>query len=229
MTIQIFESPQRLAGRAVFLSAAPPANPDARLVDTFEEAVLSCARAVLSEGGRLVFGGHPEVSPLVAMIAGEYVRRAGEPLIDIYQAEPFRGFLPDETLRLFRLGHAKIHWTPRMYGEAFNPKGPRPFCPDSLDEMRKRMIGETRPVAMIAIAGREGITREFETFRELRPEAPVFLLPRTGGHTRELFEKSVNAIDAEEGIHLPFDPPSFYPIVLQKVVERIAEEGAANA
>jgi len=227
MTVHVFESTQRLAGHVVFLSAGPPADATEFLIDAFEEAVISCARAVLSEGGRLVFGGHPAVSPLVAMVAGEYVRwDAAEPLIDIYQAEPFRGHLPDETLRLFNLGHARIHWTPQMNREEFEPGGPLPK--ESLGEMRRRMIGETNPVAMIAIAGKQGITDEYDAFRELRPKAPIFLLPRTGGHTRDLVGRFA-AINAEEEIHLEFDPPAFYPIVLQNVVARIAAEGSAYA
>jgi len=81
---------------------------------------------------------------------------------------------------------------------------------------------------MIAIAGKWGITREYEAFRELRPEALIFLLPRTGGHTRDLVGRPA-AINAEEGINLKFDPPAFYPIALQNVVARIAAEGSAYA
>jgi hypothetical protein len=225
MTVHVFSSPQQLASQSVFLSAGPPADADEFLIDAFEEAVISCARAVLSGGGRLVFGGHPAVSPLVAMIAGEYVRgHTGAPLIDIYQAEPFRGFLPDETLLLFNLGHAKIHWTPRVNDEVFAPGAPLPQ--KSLEVMRERMIGDTNPIAMIAIAGKQGITDEYDVFHRQRPAAPIFLLPRTGGHTRTLVGKPA-AIDAEEGIDLKFDPPAFYPIVLQNIVARIAARGNA--
>jgi hypothetical protein len=99
-----------LDGRAVFLSASVPAAerseayrrvPDAPL--RIDEAVVSLARAVFSHNGRLVFGGHPAISPLVAMVAAEYHDRpSAPPRIIIYQYRAFEGFLPDATLAMFR-------------------------------------------------------------------------------------------------------------------------------
>lgn len=72
--------PGRLRGRRVFLSASVPVPERAaryrRVADAhleIEEAVVSLARAVFTEGGTLVFGGHPAISPLVAVVAGEYI------------------------------------------------------------------------------------------------------------------------------------------------------------
>src|SRR4051812_12552361 len=82
MTPVLFEGPKRLVGRTVFLSASkptrkldflPPSDVPARETDReIEHAALSLARAVFAEGGGLVFGAHPSVSPLIASAASEY-------------------------------------------------------------------------------------------------------------------------------------------------------------
>jgi hypothetical protein len=71
--------PERLRGKSILLSASIPAperTDQYRSVPlgSFEidQAVISLARAVFSEGGQLVLGGHPSISPLIAMVAGEY-------------------------------------------------------------------------------------------------------------------------------------------------------------
>src|SRR5437667_261524 len=125
-----------LAGKAVFLSASVPSPnraeryrrvPNSAL--EIEEAVISLARAVFAEGGQLVFGGHPTISPLVALVAGEYVvpepgerlserlaevpRSTGErrtPIV-IYQSRAFETLLPAETVQMKSLGYATIRWT----------------------------------------------------------------------------------------------------------------------
>ncbi len=38
-----------------------------------EEAVIGLSRNVFQSRGKLVFGGHPSISPLVAMIATEFI------------------------------------------------------------------------------------------------------------------------------------------------------------
>jgi len=193
----------RLKGRAVFLSASVPAPGRSeryrRIEDAhleIEEAVVSLARAVFAEGGTLVFGGHPAISPLVAMVAGEYLRprsergegEEGSTPIRIYQCRAFEGFLPDQTLMMFRAGYATLHWTEAIDGERFDPKAPGPFCPKSLWHMRERMIGETAPIAMVCIGGMEGVEREVEIFRELRGGSPVYVFGGTGGAAAVLAE-----------------------------------------
>jgi hypothetical protein len=197
--------PGRLLGRRIFLSASVPSRGRAekykRVEDAhleIDEAVISLARAVFSEDGTLVFGGHPAISPLVAIVAGEYHRpravddpaenaeESGErfsPLVHIYQSQAFEGYLPDETLMMFRLGHAVIHWTEAVDGERFDPEAPRsgPPCPESTRLMRERMLREMQPTAMVCIGGMEGVEQEFEMFREIRRGFPVYIFERTGG------------------------------------------------
>jgi len=198
----------RLRGRRLFLSASVPTPErpqfyrDAEDHRQIEDAVISLSRAVFVEGGTLVFGGHPAISPLVAMVAGEYLTSLQSiPPIEIYQSRAFEGFLPDETLMMYRLGYANLHWTEAVDGERFDPKASRdqPQCPKSLEAMRRRMIGETEPAAMVAIGGMQGIFDESRIFRELREGAPLYTLASTGGAATQMVgrDPKVRAIDVE--------------------------------
>jgi SLOG-like protein len=253
-------APQRLlADRSVFLSASVPSPERAeryrRVEDAhleIEEAVVSLARAVFVEGGTLVFGGHPTISPLVAMVAGEYItpRLADERKeevrtpIHIYQSEAYKGFVPDETLMMFRAGYATLHWTEAVDGERFDPKAPRdrPRCPKSLRHMRERMIRETAPVAMACIGGMEGVEEEADIFRELRQAAPIYVFGETGGAAALLAERrgdeTLRVIDREvlarvaplrrsraqgqkSAAAQPEKPPVPYPLIAQMLVAEL--------
>src|SRR5205823_12719237 len=66
----------------VFLSASFPSRErSARFFESADpneitQALVAACRAVLSASGRIVFGGHPSVTPLVMMVAEEYLPRA---------------------------------------------------------------------------------------------------------------------------------------------------------
>ena len=208
-----------LNGRVVFLSASVPdlrreaeyrvdGEPGAeyeRVEDAHvevERAVVSLARAVFAAGGRLAFGAHPSISPLVAMVAGEYrlptaaepgpdrvpgVRSRAQsdgdaPLVLIYQSRAFQEVVPDETWLLHRLGYARIHWTQAVKGERYSPglEG-HPQCPESLALMRRTLLRNTNPVAMVALGGMGGVREEAAIFRELFPRRPLYVMENTGG------------------------------------------------
>ena len=157
MTFPMAKAGTALRGKTVFLSASVPNEERAerynRIEDAafeIEQAVISLARAVFSEGGRLVFGGHPAISPLVAMVVGEYreprfaesaEERRSAPA-EIYQSRAFEGYLPDDTLLMYRLGYASIHWVDAIDDERFNPDAPAEHvqCASSLRRMRETML-----------------------------------------------------------------------------------------
>ncbi len=103
-------------GDLIFLSASMPWREGwLKGVDLIEieEAVISIARAVFSRGGRLIFGGHPSISPLVASVAGEYYpqdrHRLVRPVVT-FQSEWFRGSVPDQTWEMVEKGLSTIEW-----------------------------------------------------------------------------------------------------------------------
>lgn len=202
----------RLAGRTVFMSASVPARGRAekfhRIKDAFleiEQAVVSLTRAVLSEGGTLVFGGHPSISPLVATVAGEYrpaafaESRGERPTaqVQIYQSKIFHGHAHEETMLMFRLGLADVRWIDKHPDEHFDDPPPKsgPRFPLSLLAMRLAMIEETRPDAMVAIGGMEGVEEEARIFHDFQSGRPCYVLGETGGACRLLAEQPPWPID----------------------------------
>jgi hypothetical protein len=190
----------------VFLSASvpnrPPFTEDSRPAE-IEEAIVSIARAVFSRKGRLLFGGHPSVSPLIVAIAGEYYapdpQREVRPVVT-FQSEHFRGRLPDETWQLFRMGWSSIQWTPQEPGETEKER-----LDNSLKRMREWMLlgPDTPPEivrdhrlqpprAMLAVGGMEGIFQEAGIFVSHRAkwgvaaEPPVIAIKSGGGAAAQL-------------------------------------------
>lgn len=193
-----------LPTRPIFLSASVPTRPPfERKPDAafqVEQAVISLVRAVFAKGGRLVFGGHPSISPLVASVAAEYfpvrptevkssdggprelfVGREDAP-ITIYQSRAFDGFLPKDTRDMVKYGFAQIRWTEAVNNEKFDKDAVGKFqCWDSLQDMRRKLIVESEPIALATIGGMEGIFGEVELFLEKRPKKSIYTFKETGG------------------------------------------------
>ena len=210
-----------MSNKTVFLSASVPSL---RRADRYhiledatlkiEDAVIAVARAVLGHGGRLVFGGHPSISPLIALIAGEYYEprpaenrgiSVGSPpsgtRVVIYQSRAFEGHLPDATSAMVQAGLVDIHWVPAVNDEQFDPDlFDQPQCRESLDSMRQSMVTETSPDAMVVIGGMEGVEAEVVLFTRLRRGRPIFLLRTTGGAAMLLAD---NPADINTNIRMP--------------------------
>ncbi|MGH8300567.1 MAG: hypothetical protein ACRET5_03775, partial [Steroidobacteraceae bacterium] len=98
---------QALRSKAVFLSASFPSGDRGQAFRPYDaeaiaDAVVAITRAVLYAGGRLVFGGHPTISPLVLLIAAELDTKGR---VDIFQTRYFEGQVPPETLELDKRGY----------------------------------------------------------------------------------------------------------------------------
>jgi hypothetical protein len=162
-----------------------------------EETVISLARAVFARRGRLLFGGHPSISPLVASIAAEYYEadpsRDDRPVVAV-QSELYRNRLPDETWLMSRMGWAEIVWTPKVEGRDEAGTQAR-----SLRRMRADMLSVSMgirrcppAVAMVAVGGMDGVRDEaiafLEDTRRWPPEARprVFTFPSGGGAAARL-------------------------------------------
>jgi hypothetical protein len=155
-----------------------------------EEAIVSLARAVFARKGRLLFGGHPTVSPLIAAVAGEYFkadpRRDVRPIVT-FQSRFFEQRLPDETWALHRYGWTEIIWTDVVHrGSEVETREA------SLLGMREAMLAsvEDGPVAMVAIGGMEGVLHEAEMFlarrQAWRHRPPIYAAGSTGAAAEKL-------------------------------------------
>jgi hypothetical protein len=208
----VYRTEPLLKDRFIFLSASKPSRDlykfplaSRKLERTsveIEEAVVSLARAVFSYGGRLVFGGHPSISPLVASVAAEYfparhIAKGREP-VWIYQSKAFQRVIADSTRTLEDLGYARIHWIDRFVNEEFQSElAGEEQCLESLGLMREALIhlqtsGDLpaisppqTPLAMVAIGGMEGVVREARLFLE-RTTSPIYALRSTAGASAKL-------------------------------------------
>jgi hypothetical protein len=173
---EVYEGEKLLAGKTVFLSASKPSRDEElfppAVESEIEEGVRCLSRAVFAEGGRLVFGAHPSISPLIVDVATEYFpprweNNEEDRPVAIYQSKAFRDVIPAATRALESLGYAHIELTEIQNGEHYDPGlPPREQCLESLAHMRRRMFDETGPAAMVAIGGMQGVIREARLFLE---------------------------------------------------------------
>ena len=161
-----------LAGRHVFLSASFPSGERGEEVRPFDasgiaDAVSAIVRAVLLNGGKLLFGGHPTVTPLVLMIGAEL---GVEKAVDMFQSLWFEEQITTETWTLAKLDVGTIHWTPR-----------RTSLEESLKEMRRQMLGFVVPAGAVFVGGMSGIWTEYELVGRIQPGVPRIPVSGPGG------------------------------------------------
>jgi len=146
-------------------------------------AVVSFIESILKRNGKIIFGGHPTISPLVLTVAKKFIpilNGEKDPVrIYIYQSEMFKDKISKFTNELLDLGIGKIIWT-----KSFNDLREK-----SLYDMRVQMLKQHNISAGIFIGGMEGIEEEFDLFKEIYPETPMYLIGSSGGATKILFEK----------------------------------------
>lgn len=155
----------------IFLSASiPDRDPYVRDSDpiAIREAVLALVAVTVRER-RLVFGGHPAISPLV-----EHAARSLNAVdnVDIFQSEWYRNVIPPEA-RAFR----NLKWTQSGINSD-----------DSLDIMRQQMIRSQPFCAAVFIGGMEGILDECRIFKLIHSSAKLFPIASTKGASFTLWD-----------------------------------------
>lgn len=199
-----------LAGARIFVSASFPSGPRGEAFRPYDsaavaEAVTAVTHAVLLSGGRLVFGAHPTVSPLVLLVARELRRPE---VIEIYQSEWFEDRVPQETLNLAEEGFGVLRWTPAVPGDDADDVTP------SLHRMRDEMFGDGPLAAAIFVGGMEGIFDEYDRLAAHQPSTPRLPLLAPGGAARRL-EPSTDPIAERLG---PVLGSSRYPSLAREIV-----------
>jgi hypothetical protein len=236
MNTSLDEKANLLKGRSAFLSASIPQKGSGYVAFEQREiidAVVAFSRTTLAYGGRLVFGGHPTISPLILHVAAQEWRRLGpqEYLVDVYQSAWFENMIPESTLRLVGLKTlsgeriAMLHLTPKMDTKE-----------ESLEEMRRIMLLETNPCCAIFIGGMDGIREEFEMFTRYYGSRPIYCIGGPGGCARQLaisiYEKkernikwsysSVNERDLLRSRHYPL-------LAADAIMDRVAKLSSDEA
>lgn len=180
-----------LADVVLFFSAALPKELEGtgRGLD-LTDLVTVLLVGVVQQGGRVVFGGHPSVTPLVHYLVdhGAIPREA----VTLYMPRFFDGRAPLQ-------GHdTAIFVDRRLVGRGASPDDPEAFA-DDLTEMRRAMIegctagffvgGQTK-----AFRGRvPGIEEEWHLFRSRHPDAPAFVCGLLEGYCRETLVPSIRS------------------------------------
>lgn len=203
-----------LARRPVLLSASFPSGVRGERftpydADAVADAVTALVGAVLAANGRLVFGGHPTITPLVLRVAADHDAREA---VDVYQSDEFRNRITEPTRALERQGFGRIIATPDVGDLQRN-----------LALMRREMIGSSPEiVAALFIGGMEGILEEFDGVADLRPSVPRLPLVAPGGAAALL------SAGGPDGGPLPPEVTGWlrsprYPLVAAEIVRYLAE------
>jgi hypothetical protein len=161
----------------IFLSASvplPDRNP--RFMATADvvgirESIKGLIGAVMPEG-EIVFGGHPAITPLIALL--------------------LRGLGPETRRRviLYQSAYFVEHFVPEndeFIDLRIIPAVEKSLA-QSIEAMRMRMIKESTFDAGVFIGGMEGVLDEFELFRRFHPQAQRWPIASTGAAAKELFE-----------------------------------------
>lgn len=195
-----------LAERHVFLSASFPSGERGKAVAPCDpsgvaDAVTALVRAVLSRNGKLLFGGHPTITPLVLAIALEHRSKHS---VDVFQSEWFRDRITPETQRLADLGYGEIHWTEKH---------------DDLDRtlstMRQQMLDFGHVAGAVFVGGMDGIEEEHRMVGQMLPGIPRMPMRGPGGAAARL-----QTIDNEVPKHIAQQLGSrAYPLLSSKIVD----------
>lgn len=152
----------------VFLSASVPLPQRDRLffetadVLAIREAIKALVEVVLPVG-RITCGGHPAITPLLAL----FVREAGleSKGITIFQSALFTGKMPSEITDF-----VDVRIVPAVGGDR----------KASLTAMREEMVASRNFAAAVIIGGMEGVFEELDIFLRRQPRATVLPLASTG-------------------------------------------------
>jgi len=134
------------------------------------EAVKSLVIEVARKG-RLTFGGHPAITPLIALVLRQtFPDKVGS--FVLYQSEYFLREFPKENDAFI-----DVHVTPAVDDNRA----------ESLALMRREMLTHCRYDAAFFIGGMEGVIEEFELLRDLQPAVPTFPIASTGAAALDLY------------------------------------------
>ncbi|MGB8290329.1 hypothetical protein ELI13_37870 [Rhizobium ruizarguesonis] len=166
---------------AIFLSAGVPdprRGPEfAATADTVAiNAAVSALAYVALGRRRLVWGGHPAITPMI-LVMSEGMGVDYAEWVTLYQSEFFQDEFPEDNER-FR----NVVLTEKLEHDR----------DASLQLMRERMFKENDFAAAVFIGGMGGIVTEYEMFSKLQPSAKVLPVTSTGGAALDVAAKLSN-------------------------------------
>lgn len=136
------------------------------------DSVKALVTSVLDQG-LIVFGGHPAITPLIALLLRGMQPETKRRVI-LFQSAFFQKDFLDENDEFIDL-----RLTEAVPGDR----------DESLRRMRKAMITAQKYDAAIFVGGMEGIHEEYRAFHLAHPNAPCFPIASTGAAALELYDK----------------------------------------
>lgn len=158
---------------AIFLSASVPTRPpfDADCRPQEIQAAISAVAQVALGRKKLVWGGHPAITPLL-WAAAQAVGVEYAVAVELFQSR----FFADEDFPMENKHFANVTYTEPVPGDLAK----------SLKQMRLAMITSTEFDAAVFVGGMEGIRDEYEIFTATWPNATCIPIAQTGGAACQL-------------------------------------------
>jgi hypothetical protein len=171
---------------AVFLSASVP---DPERAPEFAEtsnsvAITSAVRALVHVTlgrRRLIWGGHPAITPMIKVVAEEMGIDYGA-WVKLYQSLYFKDQFPEDN---------------EKFGNIIYTKNIENDRNKSLRHMREQMFSENNYSGAIFVGGMDGIIDEFELFSQFQPSKDIIPILSTGGATLTIAEKIDSELDTD--------------------------------
>lgn len=160
----------------VFLSASVPLpSRNAQYFVTADviairDAVRALVMVILERGARLVFGGHPAITPMIRLQVLQSGRPVGDTVV-MYQSRFFERSFPEDNQFFERV----------VVVDAVDDNRDA-----SLAAMRRAMLGQ-RFQTGIFIGGMEGVEEEYAMFRDMHPKTPALPIASTGAAAGKLY------------------------------------------
>jgi SLOG cluster3 family len=130
-------------------------------------------RLVVLPVGRITCGGHPAITPLLALFARQ-AGLLGSERITIFQSAFFAGQMPREIAEF-----VDIRIIPKVDADRNA----------SLSKMRENMVSSRRFAAAVIIGGMEGVFEEMQLFIRYNPRAVVLPIASTGAAAATIYRE----------------------------------------
>ena len=149
---------------------------------SIREAIKALVEVVLPIG-RITFGGHPAITPLIAL----FVREAGleRDRLTIFQSSYFQEELPEANNQFHDV---------RLIEAVADDRD------QSLLAMRSAMILSRPFSAAVFIGGMEGLVHEAELIRQLRPNCELLPIASTGAAAADVFRGADYPVELESEV-----------------------------
>lgn len=158
---------------AIFLSASVPTRPpfDADSRPQEIQAAISALAQVVLGRKKLVWGGHPAITPLL-WAAAQSVGVEYAAAVELFQSR----FFKDEDFPQENKQFANVTYVAPVPGD----------LPTSLSAMRLAMMTSTEFDAAVFVGGMEGVRDEYNMFIATWPNATCIPIAQTGGAAFQL-------------------------------------------